>query len=171
LALAAAILEFVVHRLAHVTEWPMLFKQITVRQMVRAMRQALRISNDESDELHGTLQGLELLLGPPMPVAAMKRYLARPTAAQSRALLKALPDGVADEHRRSTEAQLDALERTCFAPAPLLTGDDLVAAGWTPGPIFKRVLDLVYDAQLEDRISTRQQAIDLASHLRDQGAT
>jgi poly(A) polymerase len=61
--------------------------------------------------------------------------------------------------------KLQELQKTDFAPPPLLTGDDLAAAGWTPGPIFKRVLDAVYDAQLEDQITTKEHAIKLAVDL------
>jgi hypothetical protein len=45
------------------------------------------------------------------------------------------------------------------APPPLLTGDDLIALGRTPGPDFKRLLDAAYDAQLEGSLTTRQQAL------------
>ena len=46
------------------------------------------------------------------------------------------------------------LSETGLAPQPLITGDDLIAHGLSPGPHFKRVLDAVYDAQLEGSIST-----------------
>jgi poly(A) polymerase len=49
----------------------------------------------------------------------------------------------------------------------LLTGDDLTAAGWTPGPIFKRVLDAVYDAQLEGAIREKNEALQMAVQMRD----
>ena len=51
------------------------------------------------------------------------------------------------------------------APPPLITGDDLTAAGLSPGPVFKRVLDAVYDAQLESRVSDRDAAMSLALEL------
>ena len=35
----------------------------------------------------------------------------------------------------------------------------------TPGPVFKRVLDAVYDAQLEDRVSGKDEALALALRL------
>lgn len=47
-------------------------------------------------------------------------------------------------------------------PPPLITGDDLIAAGYTPGPAFRRVLGEVEDAQLEGRVSTRGEALELA---------
>ena len=43
-----------------------------------------------------------------------------------------------------------------------LLGDDLTAAGLTPGPVFKRVLDEVYDAQLEGRVTMKDDALRMA---------
>jgi len=46
-------------------------------------------------------------------------------------------------------------------PAPLITGDDLIAAGYQPGPMFKELLTAVEDAQLEGSINTKEEALDL----------
>ncbi len=46
-------------------------------------------------------------------------------------------------------------------PEPLLTGDDLVAHGLRPGRHFAQLLDRVRDAQLEEKISDRTQALAL----------
>jgi poly(A) polymerase len=46
-------------------------------------------------------------------------------------------------------------------PAPLLRGGDLIAQGYSPGPIFKEILQAVEDAQLEGRIHTSAQALSL----------
>lgn len=51
-------------------------------------------------------------------------------------------------------------------PERLLSGSDLIAAGWTPGPEFSRVLDEVEDAQLEGRIHSKDEALKLAATLR-----
>ncbi len=45
-------------------------------------------------------------------------------------------------------------------PARLLTGDDLVAMGFQPGPSFKQMLDAIEEAQLNDLIHTREDAIE-----------
>jgi len=50
-------------------------------------------------------------------------------------------------------------------PTPLLRGDDLIAQGYTPGPLFKEILKAVEDAQLEGRIHTRDDALELARGL------
>jgi len=43
-------------------------------------------------------------------------------------------------------------------PKPLLTGDDLIAMGYTPGPQFKQMLAAVEDGQLEGRLGDPGQA-------------
>ena len=52
-----------------------------------------------------------------------------------------------------------------IAPAPLLTGDDLVVLGISPGPRMGQVLEAVYRAQLNMQIQTREQAVTLAKSL------
>ena len=46
-------------------------------------------------------------------------------------------------------------------PAPLLTGRELIAAGFQPGPAFKEMLQTIEDAQLEGVITTPDQALSL----------
>jgi poly(A) polymerase len=138
-----------------------------VRDATRTMRQALKLSNEESEEMSETLLGLAPLLGDTPPALAQKkRFLARATAASSRRLMRAMAaqDLFADRIRE-LEAEFDRLAQTDYAPPPLITGDDLAAAGLKPGPVFKRVLDAVYDAQLEDRVSTKDAALELALEL------
>ena len=48
-------------------------------------------------------------------------------------------------------------------PAPLLTGDDLIEQGYTPGPLFKEILTGVEDAQLEGTITCRADALDFVA--------
>ena len=45
-------------------------------------------------------------------------------------------------------------------PSPLVTGDDLIAAGHTPGPRFREILNAVEDAQLEGRLPSRDAALE-----------
>jgi hypothetical protein len=161
LALAAATVEYVVGRFSVLAAW----EDASVRKAVHAMREALRISNDESAAMEGTLYWVGHLVRNPAPrVAALKRFLARPTASLTRALFSALPaDWV--PHRANVEQQLAELEKTDFAPPPLVSGDDLTAAGLKPGRDFKRVLDEAYDSQLEGRVTTKQDALELALRI------
>jgi poly(A) polymerase len=170
LALAAATLD---------RAWPlwppgsadfrMLLSRPTVSQTVHALRRSLKLSNEESEQLHEILTGLDPLLRDERPsVAVLKRFLARPTAPLSRELLAALPEMVGAERVKWVQEQLSQLQGTEYAPAPLVTGDDLTAAGLTPGPVFKRVLEAVYDAQLEDRVRTKEEAMSLALRLAEE---
>ena len=45
-------------------------------------------------------------------------------------------------------------------PAPLITGRDLISAGYQPGPRFKQILQAVEDAQLESRIQSQEEAFE-----------
>lgn len=50
-------------------------------------------------------------------------------------------------------------------PPRLISGHDLIAAGYRPGPGFARMLQTVEDAQLESRVSTREEALALVCAL------
>ncbi len=56
--------------------------------------------------------------------------------------------------------KLAALPEEELSPPRLLTGNDLIAAGYAPGPSFQEMLVDVEDAQLEGRIATRQEAME-----------
>jgi poly(A) polymerase len=45
-------------------------------------------------------------------------------------------------------------------PTPLLTGDDLIEAGYAPGPRFKEILAAVEDGQLESRLQSKHEAME-----------
>ncbi|MBN2296700.1 MAG: CCA tRNA nucleotidyltransferase [Pirellulales bacterium] len=50
-------------------------------------------------------------------------------------------------------------------PTPLLTGDDLIEHGLTPGPIFKRLLARTWQAQLDGEIETKQAALAIVDRM------
>jgi poly(A) polymerase len=56
--------------------------------------------------------------------------------------------------------KLAALPPEEIRPTPLLTGDDLITAGYAPGPRFKQILAAVEDAQLEGRLEAKPQALE-----------
>lgn len=63
-------------------------------------------------------------------------------------------------------ARQSILDFLCHQRAvhPLLTGADLKAAGLTPGPIYKQILEQAFDEQLNSGWETRQQAMDWLCH-------
>ena len=48
---------------------------------------------------------------------------------------------------------------------PLLTGNDLIAAGYEPGPLFSEILEVVADAHADGDIHTRQEALQVARRV------
>jgi poly(A) polymerase len=136
-------------------------------KIVSGLRKVLKLSNDEADEMTTIARLAHTLLNArEWPVAMVKRTLANRNAGSMRLLLPAIArTGVAGERIGQIEARLDEFRDVVCSPTPLLTGDHLVAAGYTPGPGFKRVLDEVFDAQLEDRITSHEAAMRLAREL------
>jgi len=55
--------------------------------------------------------------------------------------------------------KLEELPAEQLKPPRLVTGDDLIAAGYTPGPRFSAILSAVEDAQLEGRLTSRDDAL------------
>jgi poly(A) polymerase len=117
------------------------------------------------------LLNLHPLLANDAPTLAQKkRFLAAPDSQYSRQLLTALAQAnLWPQRARELEQEFLVLEKTEYAPAPLLTGDHLVAKGYAPGPKFKQVLDKVYDEQLEGKIASHEQALQMATQLFSQG--
>jgi len=142
-----------------------------VHRLIHALRQSLRISNQESDALAGILEGIDFLLQTlPPRVATVKRFLARPTADDSRLMLGSLISaGLLPSEATEIPERLKEFNGTDVAPVPWVNGDTLVAAGLAPGPLFKPVLDAVYDAQLEGSIDNSNEGIQLALKLAADG--
>ena len=56
--------------------------------------------------------------------------------------------------------KLSSIPREKMRPIPLVTGDDLIAVGYAPGPRFKEILAAVEDAQLESRLQSKDEALE-----------
>ena len=156
LALAATVVE--IERSAG-TPLRRVFEPAEVRRASAALRRGLKISNDESAAFEGAM-GLWTSLQDARPtVALMKRFLAGPHSADARVLLESLAfDSSLRQRVEWLLPRLTELAKGDVAPPPLVTGDDLIAAGLTPGPAFRRVLNAAYDEQLEGRLTDPDEA-------------
>ncbi|HEY7716304.1 MAG TPA: CCA tRNA nucleotidyltransferase [Candidatus Binatia bacterium] len=56
--------------------------------------------------------------------------------------------------------RLASLKEDEIRPAPLLRGDDLIALGYKPGPLFAKILREVEDQQLGGELDSREEALD-----------
>src|SRR5205807_1529349 len=97
-----------------------------------------------------------------MKESTLKRFLRLPAFDEHLALHRA--DSLASHRNLSTyefiQGKLTEIPPDKMRPSPLVTGDDLIAAGYTPGPKFREILIAVEDAQLEGRLPTRDAALD-----------
>jgi tRNA nucleotidyltransferase/poly(A) polymerase len=105
-----------------------------------------------------------------LPWPQLQRILIQEGAADLLSYGRAVAE-VVDGHTADIDyaAQMLALPPAQLNPPPLLTGDDLQRLGIPPGPAYKGILDTVRDAQLEDRILTSVEALELAHRLWAQG--
>lgn len=130
------------------------------RTIAERWADALMLSNVERGDLLSCLDAYRRLRTdwPRMGVAKQKRLAASAAFAEALAIVQAIDRPAFIDIRR----RVAALAETELAPEPLINGDDLIAAGLQPGPGFRRILDAVYDAQLEGGIEAKEQAIELA---------
>jgi poly(A) polymerase len=137
---------------------------------VRRVLRRLRLSNDE-------IHHIEWLVN---HQAALVNAWAMPNSVLYPMLTHWAVDDLIELHRAEAAVEglaLTALDRIAeiraatprevLDPAPLVTGDDLVSRGWLPGPMFKQVLKTVRDRQLDGKLTTKKQALDLAVALFD----
>lgn len=133
-----------------------------------AYRAALCLSNEERERLSATLAVLARLraagagwLGE--GTARQKRDAAGPGFAEALHVLRAMDPEAAGAVAARVEAL--ASHEGGLQPPPLVDGNDLIGMGLTPGPAFARILNGVYDAQLEGRVREKASAAALAREL------
>jgi poly(A) polymerase len=64
------------------------------------------------------------------------------------------------ENYEYVRRKLEELPAEQIRPKPLLTGSDLIAEGYEPGPMFKEILGAVEDLQLEGKLNSREEALE-----------
>jgi poly(A) polymerase len=135
---------------------------------VRTAARRLRLSNDEVHRIEWLVAMQSALLNAwALPKSVLYPILTHPGIDDLLALheAKGAVEGItltALEHVRTI---LAGTPREVLDPPPLITGDDLTRRGWLPGPMYKQVLKTVRDRQLDGRVSTAKDALDLALRL------
>jgi poly(A) polymerase len=125
----------------------------------------LKLSNAECDRVEWLVEKHQYLCdAPTMRASRLKPILVHPGIGELLALHRA--DSAASdrstEHVEFCERMLRENTREELDPPPVLTGNDLLALGWKQGPLFKKVLDAVREAQLEGKARTKDEAVRLA---------
>ncbi len=140
--------------------------EVGVKMAAEILRR-LRFSNHETDQILALVDNhMRFGAVQRMKQSTLKKFLRLPAFEEHLEL-----------HRidcLSSHGQLDAYEYTreqlrsmppeAIRPTPLITGRDLIEAGYEPGPRFKEVLTAVEDAQLEGRLASREAAMEYVRH-------
>jgi poly(A) polymerase len=102
-----------------------------------------------------------------MRLSTLKRLLARPTFEEELELHRSdcLSSHRNLENYRFLQKKKKELSQQQIRPPRLIGGKDLIELGLTPGPSFGQILAGVEEAQLEGRVRTREEALDLARCL------
>jgi len=56
--------------------------------------------------------------------------------------------------------KMEEYGREEIKPPPLLSGQDLIGLGYSPGPVFSEILGKVEELQLENRLVSKEEALD-----------
>lgn len=148
------------HNLADITDEP-------IDTIVRRWTKSLVLSNNESSELLRTVEIYQTLRKEwwSQGVARQKRLASLPQFEQALLILQAVDrQAFIDVRRRTVQ-----LAETNLQPTPLIDGEDLKSLGIEPGPVYRRVLEAVYDAQLEGNVKDREAALRLARFVAESG--
>jgi poly(A) polymerase len=101
-----------------------------------------------------------------MKESTLKKFLRLPAFDEHLALHRA--DSLASHRNISTyeflQKKLTEIPPEKIRPAALISGDDLIAAGYVPGPKFREIIEAVEDAQLEGRLLSRETALEFVKN-------
>jgi putative nucleotidyltransferase with HDIG domain len=131
-------------------------------KIAEAICKRLRLSGDDTSQILALVDN-HMRFGhvSRMKESTLKRFLRLQGFQEHLALHRA--DSLASHGNLSTydfiQKKLRETPQELIRPASLVTGDDLIAAGYLPGPKFRQILEAVEDAQLEGQLSSRDAAL------------
>lgn len=131
-------------------------------KIAESIGERLRFSRGEIDSIVALVANhMKFMHIAEMRPSKLKRFLRLPAFNEHLALhrLDCLSShGDLTNYQFAKEKLEEAPEET-LRPAPLITGHDLIAEGFAPGPKFSEILTAVEDAQLEGTLSNRAEAM------------
>ena len=131
-------------------------------RMAEAICKRLRFSNDDTEQILALVDN-HMKFGDVqrMKPSTFKKFIRTPRFDEHLELHRL---DCESSHRslgmyNFTREQMANLPPEQVRPKPLLNGEDLIAAGYAPGPLFKTILTAVEDAQLDGRLASREDAL------------
>jgi tRNA nucleotidyltransferase/poly(A) polymerase len=133
-------------------------------RMAREILNRLRFSNSEIDQVIALIENhMRFSHVHQMRESTLKRMLRLPGFDEHLELHR-LDCSSSHGHLDNYEFAKAKFEQSApeeLRPPRLVTGDDLIAAGYAPGPDFSRMLEVAEDAQLEARIQSKEEGLEL----------
>jgi len=131
-------------------------------KMATAILKRLRRSNATIERVEFLVdQHLRHCAAVDMRASTLKRFLRQDGIEEliELARIDALSSNGDLGHHDFCRSALEGLSGEQMKPAPLIGGEDLMALGLRPGPMFKVILRAVEDAQLEGTLETKEAAL------------
>jgi poly(A) polymerase len=132
-------------------------------KMAAEICRRLRFSNDDTDQILALVDN-HMRFGQVqrMKQSTLKKFLRLPAFDEHLELhrIDCLSSHGQLEAYEYSQEQLRSMPPEAIRPTPLITGRDLIEAGYKPGPRFKEILTTVEDAQLEGRLTSHETAME-----------
>jgi poly(A) polymerase len=132
--------------------------------VARTILARLRFSGEDTEQILALVKH-HMQFGDVMQMkeSTLKRFLRLPKFEEHLALHRAdcLSSHGKLEMYEFAKRKAEELGEEQIRPRLLLTGEDLIAAGYKPGPQFREMLETAEDAQLEGAVATRDEALRL----------
>jgi poly(A) polymerase len=131
-------------------------------KMAAEICRRLRFSGDDTEQILALIeQHMRFGQATLMKESTLKKFLRMPRFEEHLALHRA--DCLSSHGDLGTfefaREKLATIPPEKMRPVPLVSGEDLIAAGYAPGPLFREILNTVEDGQLEGRLSSRAAAL------------
>lgn len=140
-------------------------------EMSRVICERLRLTSKETEgicdlvRLHMIMHNVDKLKRSKLISLLSREDIGQLTALQDADSLSADRSGDNPKSRKDFILSKILELKAVWQVPPILTGADLIAAGYKPGPSFKSVLNKVREAQLEGELSTKAEALEAVKLL------
>lgn len=134
--------------------------------MAAEILRRFRFSNDDTRQILDLVHNhMRFADAHHMKASTLKRFFRLPCFAEHLALhrMDCLAGSGNLDHWEYVRERWQAMPEDTVRPQPLITGRELIAAGYKPGAAFKPMLRAVEDAQLEGVIATSIEAMALVT--------
>jgi poly(A) polymerase len=132
-------------------------------KMAAQICRRMRFPNNDTDQIQALVDNhMRFADIHRMKESTLKKFLRLPAFGEHLELHRMdclSSNGITESYKYARE-KLRSMPPEAIRPQPLITGADLIEAGYEPGPRFKEILGTVEDAQLEGRLVSRDAAME-----------